>query len=417
MAILDAEFWFEIADETKPISDIPADVAQGVLSFLNSVTSPQEIAYSVPLLDGWTAVPVHSQAILAARGAGFTTLGELWAVPGLGPARFTEVIRSIAKTDTPVTPSFFADETPDRPISSASETELKFQYELLLPGPLQGVKGHYPADPQVGIGSRCCVKASSCNLMAPSFNRELNRYEAQIEITGLILFGENEDTKIAIRMDHRLRPYDWMQPLDSAAAAFEFPALMQLNNSMILDLEIKSTGQQFSLVARDVPCQVGRTTNWPPHKMTLYSTEPLVYYDAADPMGPPVVRILDATTFLRGPENFLSRRTSFNSYEFIKPTTPRGLPAIVLTFDAPLGGQPVAIDHYAVHRTQDPSHGEGGWSNVSGPLTNGQWIDANPPPGPLYYRVVPVILDIFGQPYEGFPGQVLRVEPAQSSFR
>lgn len=418
MALLDAAFWFEIVDETRPISDIPEEVAKLTLDFLNAAASAEEIAYAVPLLDGWTKEPVHANAILTARGDGFTGLDRLSAVQGLGLARFVEIVRSIAKTDAPVQPAMFREMAPDRPIISASNTELKFEYELLLEGPLKGTRGTFPPPQQAqGFGSRGCTNASSCNLAPASFNQELNRFESQIEITGLMLDGDNGDTKVAIRMDHRLRPYDWMQPIDAGAEDFEFPAVMQLNNSMMIDLEIKATGQKFSLVARDVPCQVGRCVNWPPHLMTLYSTEPLVYYDAADPLGPPIVKIIDATTFLRGPENFLGLRPRINTYEFIKPETDRGLPAVKLQFDAPLGGEPVVIDHYLVQRSQDPSHGEASWSTVSGPWKQPQWIDPNPPPGALYYRVVPVMVDTFGQPYGGFAGQVLRVEPATSVFR
>lgn len=419
MVDLTPQFWFEVADETRSIAEIPADVTTAVLDFLNAAKSAQEIAYAVPLLDGWTAAPVHSQSILDSRGSGFTGLAGLWAVPGLGPARFTEVVRSIAKTDQPIVPSLFSATSTAVPFGSSSETELKFEYELLLPGPLHGFKGRYPPPGRQvrGFGSRGCTSASSCDVFASSFNQQLNRHEAQIEITGLLLFGENDDSKVSIRMDHRLRPYDWIQPIDTTAATFGFPAVMQLNNSMMLDLEIKSTGQRFSLIARDVPCQVGRCMNWPPHNMLLWSTEPLVYYDATDPLGPPIVRIMDATTFLRGPENFLSMRPNIQSYQYIPPNMSRGLPAIDLRFNAPLGGEPVAIDHYVIYRTQDPTKGDSNWSNVSGRLTHGQWVDANPPQGPLYYRVVPVILDVFGQPYEGFSGQPLRVEPATSIFR
>ena len=86
-----------------------------------------------------------------------------------------------------------------------------------------------------------------------------------------------------------------------------------------------------------------------------------------------------------------------------------------LQFKADLGGSPVAIDHYLIYRSFNPALG--GWINVSGPLVKGEWIDPNPIPGPVYYRVVPVTVDNFGQPYEGFPGPTLRVEPSASLFR
>jgi|GEM_PF-3535682 len=418
---LDAAFWFDIARGDQPISAIPLTVGAQVINFLNDKTATAaSIFNAVPLLGEGERGLALAQAILDARsGSGFTSLQQVMDVPGVGPARFTEIVRSIANTDPVMFPNLASAVQPAGPIVSASETCLAFTYELLLPG-LQGVRGGFdilPADVLGGFGNRNCQDASSCSISAPSFNEQLNQFEAQVQITGLILDGEDDIARIAIRMDHRMLPYDWIRPLNPHATQFQFPAMMQLNNSMILDLELKESGERMTLVSRDVPCQVGRVTAWPPYRMMLHTQDQVKYYNQADPLGPAVLKILDATTFLIGPENFLSARTDITRYEYIPGEGERGLPAVVLNWVPQLGGSPMPIHYYEVHRSSNPNHGECGWVNVSGPVYGGSWVDPNPPRGPLYYRVLPVYVDILGMPYHGFPGQARRVEPADSVFR
>lgn len=423
--ILANSFWFEIATGVRPLTDIPMEVRVTVLGFingtvLNAPATAQSLFDAVPLLGEDDRGLALAQTIIDARGTGFANLQQLWDVPGIGGPRFIEICRSIANTDAVTIPVLGSPFQPSIPLFSASRTQIVFRYELLIPGPMQGLKGGFqlqPADVAAGYGNRNCQDASSCAISAPSFNEEIGQWESQVQITGLILDGEDELTKMSIRMDHRMLPYDWVRPLDPEAQQFQFPAMMQLNNSMVIDTLIKETGQRMTLVSRDVPCQTGRVTQWPPYQMTLHTQDEVTYYDQADPLGPEILKILDGVTFLHGPENFFSARTDITSYEFMPGLGDRGLPAIVLHWTPQLGGTPMAIHHYEVHRTSNPTHGEGSWVNVSGPVIGGTWIDPNPPIGPLYYRVAPVFVDIFGEDYVGFPGQVKRVEPKKSVFR
>jgi hypothetical protein len=244
-------------------------------------------------------------------------------------------------------------------------------------------------------------------------------WESQVKITALILDGENDDIAVSITMDQRMLPYDWMHPLDASAGRFQFPAKMQLNNSMILKTRIKATDEVLSLVSRDVPCQVGRVTNWPPYGMRLHTQDQILYYNADDPLGDPVLRITDGTTYLLGECALLSHRADTTEYEYIAATGERDLPAVSLTW-RPVPADPSASEssvHYHVYRSPDPDLGVGSWVNVSGCVTANAWVDPNPPRGPLYYKVVPTLTTIFGDDYEGLPGQVLRVEPKESVFR
>ena len=157
MSDLDAEFWFDIADEVRPLSDIPDELAQTTLKYLNQIESAVELAYCVPLLDGWTNTPTISEKILEARGAtGFTSLQELYDVAGLGPSRFTEILRTIGQTDDRTIPELSLPTQPSDAIYSSSETELKFEYEILA-GPMKGTIGQYPGSfhHAAGHGSRC----------------------------------------------------------------------------------------------------------------------------------------------------------------------------------------------------------------------------------------------------------------------
>src|SRR5262249_19973113 len=297
---------------------------------------------------------------------------------------------------------------PSEPRISASMTELHFNYEIVAPGPLQGTTGE--------IVARAC---SRCSSFAPSFNKELNVWESQIEITGLALSGEDQAVSMAITMDERMQPYDWMQPLDKSAPQFQFPAKMQLNNSMILKTRVKATGETMTLVSRDVPCQAGRVTNWPPYGVRLHTQREITYYDSNDPLGQPVVKILDGTTYLTGPAIFFLHRPDILEYEYIPAQGERDLPAVRLTWRAmPVGIEGADLhDHYHVHRTSDPEQGEAGWQQVSGHAKDNTWVDPNPPRAPLYYRVACVLRTGLGDDYEGPPGQTRRVEPAASVFR
>ncbi len=407
-AKIDSAFWFQIAHGDRPISDIPPEIATKVLTFINRTTA-DKLMHAVPLLGEEERGLALAASILPTGKTGYKNLKELWNAEGLGPARFVELVRSIAKTDRAVAAkSLSSNVQPSYMNFSASETELQFSYEVFMPpgSPLQsGMRGTAAA--------RYCT---ACQSSEAAFNAEIGAWESQVQITGLILDGEDKNMKFSIQMDLRMLPYDWMQPIDPNAKQFQFPAKMQLNNSMIIDTELKATGQHMTLVSRDVPCQVGRVMNWPPYNMMLHTQDKVVYYNQADPLGQPVMRILDGTTFLFGPDQFFSLRTDIDHYQYVASAGERGLPAVVLGWNAQLGGKG-RISHYHVFRSPNPSLGEGSWVNVSGPVAGGKWVDPNPPRGPLYYRVTPVMKDIFGKDYQGFPGQVRRVEAGSSVFR
>jgi hypothetical protein len=330
---IDSKFWFDLARREIPLSRIPPAIAQKTIDFLNHAPSPQALFDSAPLLGEEERGLKHAENILA-KGRPFTSLEQLWNVDGLGPARFVELVRSIADTD-PVTVPDLGRTAPGLglPVFSASETELQFSYEVLADGPLQGMTGATVA--------RYCT---ACQTTAASFNGELKTWESQVQITGLILDGEDENMKYSIQMDLRMQPYDWMHPLDEKAGQFQFPAKMQLNNSMIIDTEIKATGHRMTLVSRDVPCQVGRVTNWPPYQMTLHTQDNVAYHNQADPLGAPVLRILDGTTHLFGPDSFFSVRTDVTRFSYVPSEGERGLPAVVLEWEPKLGGKGIIAE-------------------------------------------------------------------------
>jgi hypothetical protein len=403
---IDSKFWFQVARKEIPLSKVPVQIAKKALDFLNHVQSPNQLLLIAPLLGEEDRGLAHAKSIIDKRKQPFTSLEQVWEVEGLGPARFVEIVRSIADTDKVTIPDLGQNTSgPGSPVFSASETELQFHYEVLAEGPMKGLQGETAA--------RYCT---ACSTTAANFNSELNAWETQVQITGLILDGEDKNIKYSIQMDLRMQPYDWMHPLDEKANQFQFPAKMQLNNSMIIDTEIKPTGQRMTLVSRDVPCQVGRVTNWPPFLMTLHTQDKVVYYNQAVPLDSPILRILDATTFLFGPDFFFSVRTDVTRYRYIAPSGDRGLPAVELEWQPKLGGKG-RIHHYHVYRSPNPDLGKGSWVKISGPVMGGVFIDPNPPQGPNYYRVVPVMQDIFAHDYEGFPGQICRVEPGVSVFR
>lgn len=393
-------------------SSLPERVGSRVLSSLNEVPSAKELWQRVELLgEDDTGVEV-AQRILDARataGGRFTSLDQVSGVPGLGAARFTELVLALGTDPVPFVPDVSQrDYQPAGARPSASMTELEFEYKIVAPGPFEGLGG--------AVVARAC---SRCAAFAPSFNNELEVWESQVEITGLVLGGEDDNIAVAITMDERMLPFDWMQPLDKQAGQFQFPAKMQLNNSMIIKAKLKSTDEVITLVSRDVPCQAGRVINWPPHGMRLHAQRKIVYVREDDPLGKPVLEIGDATTYLTGPCVFFDHRADITEYQYIAGAGPRDLPAVRLVWrpvpaDAP-GGD--LLDHYHVYRSMNPRLGEGGWQNVSGHVSENTWIDPNPPRGPLYYHVVCVTKTLLGDDYEGPPGQVKRVEPADSVFR
>jgi hypothetical protein len=387
---------------------VPPDVAARVLAQLNARPDPSALWSRVGLL-GEDETGINIAAALLAHGEhGFNTLNEVLAAPGLGAARFTELVLALGVDVVPFVPRISqSDQQPSDPRISASETELEFKYDLTKAG-FNGIGG-----------TIICRACSRCSAFAPGLNSQLNTYEAQVEITGLVLSGEDEHVKAAIEMDERMKPYDWMHPLDAGAKEFQFPAKMQLNNSMIIKTEIKSTGERLSLVSRDVPCQAGRVINWPPYGVRLHSQREINYVDAREPLGPPVLRIGDATTYLTGPGYFFLHRPDIIEYRYIPAGGIRDLPAVELKWKPMPSGLPTTEmhDHYHVYRSQDPDLGEGSWVNVSGCVHGPEWVDPNPPAGPLYYRVACVTVTILGDDYEAPYGQVKRVEPAVSVFR
>lgn len=404
----------EIELRTPHPDKIPKEEAEKMLASINDMATAADLLLAVELLGEPEPGLKLAQSILDARDTqkGFSTVQQVYDVEGLDPERFGELCVALGQEPQPYVPDLWqGSEQPTAPRPSASETVLKFGYRVLKKGPLYGLEGEILTLPN---SPRYCT---ACAVFAPSFNEEIQIPESQVQITALILGAEDDNFVFSITMDQRMRPYDWMHPLDKTAKEFQFPAIMQLNNSMIIKTKIKATGQIMTLVSRDVPCQVGRITGWPPYGMTLLTQREILYHDSEDPLGDPVLLITSGTTYLFEKDTFFSRRVDIKSYKFVPGEGDRGLSAVLLSWDDPPPEGPCKTDHYHVYRTRDPSKGEHSWMNVSGHVKGGSWIDPNPPAGPNYYRIVPVLLTILGDDYEGFPGQMLRVEPAQSVFR
>src|SRR5690606_11841396 len=83
----------------------PAD-ARLVLAFLNGAADAREIADAVEFPHELDVGVRVAQRILDRRAAlgSFTTLDEVYAVPMIGPERFTEIVVSLSSARPPVRP-------------------------------------------------------------------------------------------------------------------------------------------------------------------------------------------------------------------------------------------------------------------------------------------------------------------------
>ncbi|MBG0569199.1 hypothetical protein [Actinoplanes aureus] len=386
--------------------DVPAAVAERVVGALNGMADAERFRQAAPLVD--RAVPGQPSLIdnlLDRRPAGgFTDLAAVAGTPELSSGRFSELVAALGVDRQPYEPEFARGSTqPSHGTFSASRTELDFSYQMLTPG---------AGEVKVLQGARC----SACRTNVPSFNDETNSWEARLQITRLIIDGGNADATVNVTMDHSLNPFDFMKPVDRDAPTFQFPALMQLNNNMILKVR-PAGGETLTLVSRDAPVQVGIIHHWPPYGMRLHSVGTTDYHVLGDPEATPVLRVLDGTTFLTGPSNFLNHRADIVRHRYTPPEAPGRLPSVALSWKPVPPGDEYEreADYYHVYR----GISEDSWSNVSGPVSRTEWVDLTAPPvaGALSYRVVPVWVTSMGEIFEGFPGQPLRVEPAGSSAR
>jgi hypothetical protein len=252
--------------------DVPGPVADRVLGALNETADAGTLRQAAPLVD--TARPGRAslaESLLERRGAGFASLADVAATPGLSSGRFSELVVALGVDPQPYEPYFVRGSTqPDHLTFSASRTELDFTYQRLAEG---------AADEYVITGARC----SSCRTAGPSFNEETGAWEVRLEITRLILDGSNANATVNVTMDHSLNPYDFMKPLDGDAPSFLFPARMQLNNNMILKVRPAGGAETLTLVSRETPVQVGAINHWPPYGMRLHSVGTTDYHVLGDP--------------------------------------------------------------------------------------------------------------------------------------
>jgi hypothetical protein len=390
--------------------DVPEAVALRVLTTLNR-TDSNGLRRDVPLLE--PGVPEQESLvhrILSRRGpAGFSSLVEVAETPGLSSGRFSELIFTLGVERQPYEPAFVRGSNPsEQSVFSASRTELDFTYQLL---------GSNPGE-EYFINPRRCT---SCSCSGPSFNEEVRRWEVSLEITRVILDGANEHATVNVTMDLSFNPYDFMQPLDRETSKFQFPALMQLNNNMILYVKLAESGQELTLVSRQMTSQVGTIHHWPPYGMRLHTVGPSDYHVLGDPEAKPLIRVMDGTTFLTGPSNFLNHRADILEHRYTPPESSGQLPSVALRWrpvPAPDEHERQA-DYYHIYRGTSQARGEVAWTNISGPVHSDRWVDYTVPSegGSIYYRVVPVWVTSLDKVFEGFPGRPLRVEPAASYFR
>ena len=79
--------------------DVSPEHAAEVLTFLNAAASAQAIADAVEIRGELDVGIRIAERIVARRDAlgGFSTLDEVYAVPLVGPGRFTEIVSSMDK--------------------------------------------------------------------------------------------------------------------------------------------------------------------------------------------------------------------------------------------------------------------------------------------------------------------------------
>jgi hypothetical protein len=84
--------------------DVSAADAKAILDFLNSAQTAQQIADRIELPNEPDVGPRLAAAILARRTQleGFTNIGQLLEVKGIGPVRFTRIVESLVGTVEPV---------------------------------------------------------------------------------------------------------------------------------------------------------------------------------------------------------------------------------------------------------------------------------------------------------------------------
>ncbi len=399
--------------------DVPPAVAKRVLDRLNKMTDAEKES-QLPLVFRTAGSKVLAKNLMekASDGIGFEDVKSLAAVPGLSPGKFSELIVGLGVDDVQYEPYLGQGKIqPAEPLFSASRTEIEFQYELLLPGELNGQQGTFKA-------GRC----SSCRTFVPVPLRERkdgeeekdepDDWEARIDVTKVIMYGEDANLEVSVSMDFSFRPHDFMRPANKGLNRFTFPAMMQLNNNMTMRVRVKSSGMTFELGTRENQIQVGKTRFWPPYGVRLHSMLPSDYHIIGDPKATPVLRVTEGVTFLDGPSNFLNHRPDITLVEVVNQKSVRS-PRVRLEW------QPVPdadkyerqADYYFVYRTLDSNKSEASWHKISGPVKGSSWVDHSLPPGfySAAYRVVAVWVTPLGDEFEGFPGQSLCVHSDHSA--
>lgn len=399
---------------------VPGRVAERVLRRLNEIRDADELRRSVPLLEpGLPDSEPLAERILRTREreheGRFGDLEAVAAVPGLTAGRFGELVTDLGTEPHAFEPEM-STEAPGRQRFSASRSELDFTYELLT-----DVGGHRSGTVSHVRAARC----TSCGSSVPAYIGDQERYEARVDVTKAIFDGEDDFATINVEMDNNLTPYDFMVPLSDRRQAFGFPALMSLNNNMVLHVRLKDGGEELTLVSGEVASQAGKIFAWPPYGMRLHTLGPSDYHVRGDDSKTPVLRVLDGTTFLTGPSNFLGHHADILGHE-ATVTKSNELRAVRLRW------RPVPddtryerqADHYHVYRAvvEEPSSdepSEAAWRRVSGPVRTAEWTDEDVPSGAatVYYRVVAVWVTSLDRAFEGFPGQSVRIEPPGSPFR
>jgi hypothetical protein len=83
--------------------DVGADDAAQVLAFLNQTRSPEDLAEAIEFVDETDIGIRLARRILAARDAlgGFSSLEQVYAVPLIGPERFTELVVALSAARPP----------------------------------------------------------------------------------------------------------------------------------------------------------------------------------------------------------------------------------------------------------------------------------------------------------------------------
>jgi hypothetical protein len=396
--------------------DVPAKVARRVLQRLRAFKSAKELEDAVPLLNPPKRARARPLSARVLEAVGTLTASKSLTLSGLAEltdisiGRFSELVIGLGVDRKSYVPfSNDARHQPNVGQFSASRTLLEFDYEILLPG--FGGKKRGTIQP---------FRCTSCKTSMPVWNENQKQWEAWVDVTSAIMYGETEELQVTVTMDRALYPYDFMVPTSKAVDIFSFPALLSLNNSMKLRVKLKGIDAEMILVSSEVPSQAGLVNMWPPFGVRLHTNSILEYHAVDDPNRTPILRVTDGTTYLEGPSNFLNHRADIISWKIDRPKTRYSLPPVTIKWAGvpPDTEYERQADHYHVYRTIDLGESPE-WSRVGPEIHATEWTDTSAPPNHpvVLYRVVPVWVTGLGDRFEGFPGQTCRVQFPGSLYR